>query len=67
MLCPPTQYSGLDTVCTRLLSWVTLGIEKTRRLCMLPDAWHYFGDIKAGNITVKPLTGDVSNGLHSNS
>lgn len=34
---------------------------------MLPDAWHYFGDIKAGNIAVKPLTGDVGNGLHSNS
>jgi len=34
---------------------------------MLPDAWHYFGDIKAGNITVKPLTGDISNGLRCNS
>jgi hypothetical protein len=34
---------------------------------MLPDAWHYFGDIKAGNIVVKPVTGDVGNGLHCNS
>lgn len=34
---------------------------------MLPDAWHYFADIKAGNIAVKLFTGDVGNGLHSNS